>query len=558
VSETNEMGQIGISSGGILTFATASNTKLTQGNDEIIIASGGELRVGNSSTRVGAAYTAELIWNTTTDNADGINVASGGVLNIYGDPAYYGSDDETALADNAENTDGDTVIITKQDMSALWNNGDEITIKIEGDGDSTSRQDAIVLGVIQSISGTSITLDITITAATGVGNTWESPVINVTRNVKLYKLGASTAIANYNSARPRLYDVNASGNNNCNVDNAMLTGFYSIDSNYDFSFTNSIFRNGNWGFNAGTNHSISGNVYSNDRGFNSGTNYTVSGNVYSNTYGFYAGTNHTISGDVYSNNYGFNNGTNHTISGNVHSNNYGFNNDTNYTVSGNVYSNARGFNYGINHTVSGKIGYNDADVSSPNTSFDFSFAGYTKHTLRAAKLPLSGLVFSSRSDIGEDGGIFSEDHSQVVDASYTYLPHGDIVKNTTTTRAGGADNSLEVIPLSTVTDKDFIRAFEWVEFDVPASSQTRSIYIKGEGWTSWPTNTELYLEAEYYGAASGVTKTIIASTAVLTDNTTWTQFSVTFTPGQVGKVRYRAFLKKYESASKIYIDNQLV
>jgi len=263
VSETNELGAVTITNGGILTFATASSTKITLGHEDILIQSGGELRVGASGAVIAAANTAELIWNTTSDNAKGINVNDGGILNIYGDPTYYGSDDETTLANDAENTNGDTVIKTTDDMSAIWTVGDELTIKVEDAGDGSSYTDAIKLGTIQSfdgVDGTLVTLDITITAAAGVGNTWTSPVVNVTRNVKLLKLNASTAIANYNSNRPRIYDVNASGNNNCTVSNAQISGFYSIDSNHDFQFLASVLRNGNYGFYSGTNHTISGKI----------------------------------------------------------------------------------------------------------------------------------------------------------------------------------------------------------------------------------------------------------------------------------------------------------
>jgi len=575
VSEANELAQVTINSSGILNFLTTANTKITLGHDDIRVNSGGEFRVGKSGTIIGTAYTAELVWNTTSDNAKGIYVADGGILNIFGDTTYYGSDDETALEDDAENTDDDTSIITKQDMSALWNIGDELTIKVEDAGDSTSYIDAIKLGTIQSMSGTTIVLDININADTGAGDTWEAPVVNMSRNVVLSKLSSDTGIGDYNSNRPRIYDLNASGNNNCIINNAQVTGFHSINSGYDFQFIESIIRNGLYGFYSGSNHIISGNVYSNQYGFYTGSNHIISGNVYSNHRGYYYGSNHIISGDVYSNQHGFNYSSNHIISGNVYSNQYGFNADSNHTVSGNVYSNQHGFYYGSNHTMSGnvysnqqgfnsgsnhimsgKIGYDSTDTSLPNTVADFLFKDGLI-ILRVAKLPSGGLVFSSRGGGGETGVLFSEDHNQVIGASFAYHSHGDVIKNTVTVRSGGADNSIEVIPLATMSIKNYVKIFEWAEFGVPASSQTRSTYMKGEAWTTWPTATELYFEAEYFDHATNVTKTVIKSTTVLTDNTTWEQFDVTFTPGRIGKVRYRAYLKVYEATAKVYIDNQL-
>ena len=85
-------------------------------NNLLTINNGGELRVGASGAVIGKAYNADLIWNTSSDNSKGISVISGGKLTIYGDPDYYGSDGETTLADNAENTDykdANTVIVCR-------------------------------------------------------------------------------------------------------------------------------------------------------------------------------------------------------------------------------------------------------------------------------------------------------------------------------------------------------------------------------------------------------------------------------------------------------------
>lgn len=576
VLETNEMGAVTVNSGGILTVLTTASTKLTLGNVNLRINNGGELRWGNSGTRVASANVAEIIWNSTTDTAVGLYIENGAIINIYGDPTYYGSNDETSLADNVENTDGDTIIITNDDMSALWNVGDELTIKIEDIGDTTSFTDAIVLGVIQSMSGTSITLDITITAATGVGNTWASSVTNVTRNVRLLKLSASIVIGNYNINRPLIYDLNVSGNNNCTLDNVSVTGFYSINSNYDFKFLSSVFRNGKYGFNSGSNHTISGIIYSCQYAVNFGSKHTVTGNIYSCQYAATGGSNYVlssniyscvdsvlncsnliISGNIHSNAYAINSGSNHTISGNIYSNLYGFYFGSNHTISGNVYSNQYGFRGGIDFILEGKIGYNTLDVSSPNLTYDFQYESFVTCVILAGKLPLGGLTFSLRGGEGDRGGIYSEDHEQVIGASYAYLAHGDIIKNTSILRSGGADNSIEVVPMTTCDADNPVDIFEWTEFDVPATVQTRSVYIKGESWTTWPTASQLYFEAEYFDVASGVTKTIVTSTAVLVDNITWTQFLVSFTPGQVGKVHYRMFLKLYEATAKVYIDSRL-
>ena len=97
VSETNELGASTIN--GLLTFATGASTKLTFGHVDLTIANGGELRIGTTagSAIIGAAYTAELYWNTTSDNAKGLVIAAGGKFTAAGDPSYYGGDGTQAF-----------------------------------------------------------------------------------------------------------------------------------------------------------------------------------------------------------------------------------------------------------------------------------------------------------------------------------------------------------------------------------------------------------------------------------------------------------------------------
>jgi hypothetical protein len=112
-----------------------------------------------------------------------------------------------------------------------------------------------------------------------------------------------------------------------------------------------------------------------------------------------------------------------------------------------------------------------------------------------------------------------------------------------------------------------IRVLEWTELDVPTSAQSKSIYIRGgdtgAGWTTYPTGGptgELFVEAEYLNHETALTTAVSTSTAVLTDDTTWVQFSIpSFTPAQVGPVRYRVIFGAYESGGcEIFVDNQLV
>ena len=237
-------------------------------------------------------------------------------------------------------------------------------------------------------------------------------------------------------------------------------------------------------------------------------------------YGIYSGTGHTISGTISGCNYGVYYGTGHMISG---------------TISGCNYV----FQFGTSDTAALNI------------------------VLRGASIPATP-TFSSRNTagVGSQGkqGVFSENHGKILGASYAYLPTGDIIRNTTTVRAGGAASSLEVVPLSNCAVSAPIQIFEWTELSVPASEQSRTIYLRADAaWSVYPTADELYIEAEYISDGTTFATTIIRSTAVLSDGSTWVSFAIpAFTPAVVGHVRYRGYLKKYEASRKIYIDNMLV
>jgi len=224
------------------------------------------------------------------------------------------------------------------------------------------------------------------------------------------------------------------------------------------------------------------------------------------------------------------------------------------TISGCTY----GVYYGTGYTVSGTI-------SGCTYVFQFgtSDTNALNVVLRGASIPATP-TFSNRNKagVGSQGkqGVFSENHGRILGASYAYLPTGDVIKNTTTVRADGAASSLEVVPLSNCAVNAPIQIFEWTELSVPASAQNRSIYLRADAaWSVYPTADELYIEAEYISNGTTFATTVVKSTAVLSDGSTWVQFAIpAFTPVIAGHVRYRAFLKKYEASRKIYVDNMLV
>jgi len=212
-----------------------------------------------------------------------------------------------------------------------------------------------------------------------------------------------------------------------------------------------------------------------------------------------------------------------------------------------------GINYGTGHTISGTVAGCSTDFRL-NTGAN---EGTVVFVRPSATLTIPPVISRNSGNCGKFAqGVFCEGYNKILGASKAFMMAGTVTKNTAI--YNNAASSLEVEPLSSCSINSMIRIFEWTEIDVPASGQTKSIYIKGEAWSSFPSGAELYLEAEYISNGTSLVTSVAASSQVLTDNTTWTQLSVTFTPAVAANVRYRAYLGKYEAGCKIYVDNRLV
>jgi len=201
---------------------------------------------------------------------------------------------------------------------------------------------------------------------------------------------------------------------------------------------------------------------------------------------------------------------------------------------------------------------------------DCDFGSTTAHNVASIRSTTSGAspiharrcLFSDAvilSGIWPGTYLKSEDHNQVEGVHYSEYYNGTIKKETTEVRGGGALTSIKVTPNANCVANFPIMAMEWEEQAVPASEQTRGVAIK-QGLadpTGFPTNVQLWLEAEYYNHATNDTVATAVSTATISVYNTWTWFPVTYTPAQVQKVRYRVWLGVKKSAEAYYIDNQL-
>jgi len=126
-----------------------------------------------------------------------------------------------------------------------------------------------------------------------------------------------------------------------------------------------------------------------------------------------------------------------------------------------------------------------------------------------------------------------------------------IVSTTSTVRSGGGDSSLVVASSSTTIDNDSeflnIQLFEYPIYADTSNKKYEMYFMataSGE-FNALPTNTELWIECEYYGAASGAYRRLTKSTDVMAaDDGTWDPISVTCQPAQAGILYLRGWYAK--------------
>jgi len=91
---------------------------------------------------------------------------------------------------------------------------------------------------------------------------------------------------------------------------------------------------------------------------------------------------------------------------------------------------------------------------------------------------------------------------------------------------------------------------------VAASSETITVKVRPHGWTTDLTNADIWIEVDYFDESSGLhikTATSEGTGTTYTDDT-WSDLSVTFTPGQAGMVEVRCYLANYESGAYVLVD----
>ena len=162
---------------------------------------------------------------------------------------------------------------------------------------------------------------------------------------------------------------------------------------------------------------------------------------------------------------------------------------------------------------------------------------------------------------------YTEDHDQVEGINKRFSALDSAVGGTpaiqseeTEVRAGGGASSIKVTPLtnlSTNLECARILLFEYPIYAVKDVAKTYTAYLRSDDDTDWdadPTNTELWIEAEYWGHATNVHRKILKSTEVCNnfdaDDTVWDTLTVTVTPLQTGVLYLRGYYCKTKEGGK--------
>ena len=535
-------GNCTLNSGGVLIFPIGSSSKILFNATGILrVNSGGELRAGTSGAPVAAANTCLFHWPQGASARYNFILTNGGIINIYGDPTYYGS---TKYADlDSDWTAGQTLYVTG-DFSSTWVAGQTFYInKNAGYSSYLTDGDTFTIDTVGAYDVGNDKTPITIVeaapevtfAATNKGHT--SKLIMSSRNVVLADPGADLIVGSVGSYTERLWFDNnqATANYNINIQDALYYGWYRCsDGGYNFQGENLVFINNVSGFYEGWNHSLNIDIISGSYGCYQGFNYLITGNLANINYAVRSGVSYKIVGDLVSNNIALNTCQNMEVVGNLVSNNVGDSGGLSDSLRGNCTANTTGINQSTKYLLKGADADNTTDVNVTNSLLKKSVV-FEDCTLAAADRFNFRVYQNCGNWLPLDSG----------DGDWQAPPSGEawILQATPNTNCRDSwGMQMELSPLNDMADY------------VTSGSKTLTVSIYPSGWASPLDQDDIVLEVKYLDSAAGVTRTTVTNTSNTYANGGWRDLQATFNPSQDGVVYFNVYLRLYESACYVLID----
>ena len=583
VDSATQLGASSIKAGGTLTFSKTMNTRLAFGANVLTVETTGKLYIGEGEgvgEFIPKDYTAILEWATTSNITTLSMTGIRPDVRFFGDPAYQ----PTRLITLASDWTSGTSFTVVGDVSTQWRLNDEIVVaRFIAPTTSNPQTDCLFKGTIKTLtlSGSNTIVEIN-EANPGWVCYAPSRVLNLnSHNIIIRKVNPVTALGTATTSAPMLTRANSTTADGIAIptyfNNVLFHAIRGLQLNTGMSVKRCIFRNCNYTtFNAyhflafeDVITALSGAPYNTRTGY-------FKDNYFFGCASFMGyGYNVILDGGEFWSCQTAISGYNGTIIKNV-------------IIVSSVYwaaylgSSIR-FEDVYCYYCSGVIGCNGGP------SFLRGALSYDRNgTLRENNNDIywdygsSGMVFkdvkmrwrNGTDDPSTDGqrnvtyqqnwnNYYVQNFNQVDGDNRIYGSFGSAYSDSTIYNL--ASRSLKIVPLSNcgenITQPNLyscqFQPINWVENNVPASVQNRRVYVYGTGWTSFPTNTQLYLEVTYYNSNTLWTTTTAVSTEVITANSTWTALTINFTPSRIGPVTYRVVLAKYEAGAKVYLDHAL-
>ncbi len=559
---TDEYNDITISSGGVLNFPTSSDSTLQIDETGVLtVESGGTLNIGTSSAVIDSANFAHIDWAQGASARTVFDIEDGGIVNIYGDPDFYG---EKYASLDSDWTTGQTLYVAG-DLTSSWaadhkfyihenklysdyqTDGHIYTIATVGSYDSGNDRTPITI----SESAPSLTF-------TAVDGGYTSQLILISRNVELRDPAMSVSIYAYNGHTPRLrMDIGqATGNDLININDASLSGWdWVCNGGYNLRLENGILINNYWNLSNCISHNINADIISNSRAVNTDAGFPGM----------------TITGVLASNNIAFNICRNVKLNGDLISNLSGFYASSGCTIVGDAISNETAMSQTYSCKFNGQFVNNETAISGGYLlKADADFADNTYCVTDGESILLHGdftnntNIYNPTVSVNKTYAVLDDSTIEGTDRAELriYQNSGNILPLFTgdtgwQTPPSGESWVLQMSPNSGCSDTlpgqlIFSPMGEMAAYR-PAGSLTLNFSVYPVGWSTSLDQDDIIIEAVYL-AGTSIERTTIVNPTTFYVNGGWRDLEVSFTTGQAGNVYFQIYLRRYESGAYVLVD----
>lgn len=212
---------------------------------------------------------------------------------------------------------------------------------------------------------------------------------------------------------------------------------------------------------------------------------------------------------------------------------------------------------GIDAFNGSRLDIYDSSIAPSNAFSSASIRSYQNAIVR-----MRNVTFGTETYIISLGGqVLSEDHDGTFESHITKYAHGDITRDTGTTRVGGASSSAKMEPnTSCGPNRPLILGDRLSGFGRPiwkaAGSYTATVYVRvGSAWDTPLTAAQCYLVTSELDNAGNATRVERTSVETIANNGDWTALTTSVSPAREGYIYFWVYLAEFEDATEhIFVD----